>query len=89
MEDNLWLMTTFGGGRPRVEDNLCWKTAFGGRQPWVEDDLGWKTNLDGKQPSVEDDLQWILACCLVRFASFFLKYPIFEITNILQQNWAV
>ena len=38
----------------------------------LEDDFWWKTTFGGRQPSVEDDLQWILACCLLRFAAFFL-----------------
>ena len=43
------------------------------RSTKVEDDLRWKTTFGGRWSSVEYDLQWILACCLVRFASFFLK----------------
>ena len=63
-----------GGRQHLVEDDLWWKANFGGRRPLVEDDLRWKKTYSGTRPSVEEDFWWktILACCLVRFAAFFV-----------------
>ena len=79
----MW-MATFGRRQPLVENDpqwkmtfsgrhLQWKTTFGGRQPLVEDNLWWKKTFGGRRPSIEDDLRCILACCLLRFATFFLN----------------
>ena len=59
-----------GGRHPSVEDNLWWKRTFGGRRPSMEEDLRWKMTFGGRRPSVEFNLCWILACCLLRFATF-------------------
>ena len=71
MEDNIIWKTTFDRRRPLVYDYFQWKMTLGGRQPSVEDDLWLKTTCSGRRLSTEEDLCWILACCLLRFASFF------------------
>ena len=66
VEDDHWWKTTFGGRQLREQDEFLWKTTFVGRRPTEEYDLWWKTIFGGRRPS-EDH-----ACCLLRFAAFFL-----------------
>ena len=68
VEDDLWWKTTFGGRRPSVEDDPQWMMTFGRRQPLMEDNPWWKTTFSGTRPL------WILACCLLRFAAFFIYW---------------
>ena len=74
--DNIRLKTNFIKRHPLVEDDPQWKTTFSGKQPLVEDSLWWKTTYGGRRPSMEDDFwrKTILACCLVRFAAFFVLF---------------
>ena len=81
VEDYLPWKTTYVGRRPLVEDDLWWKTTFGGRPLLVEDNLWWTMTYGGRRLSVEDNFWWktILACCLVRFAAYFLyKKPSYK-----------
>merc|ERR1712115_743812 len=84
VEDDLCWKMTFGGRRPFAEDDLRRKTTCGRRRPSVEDNLWWKTTYGGRQPSVEDNFwrKTILACCLVRFAAFFILQSLLRVQKL-------